>query len=256
MVEVVMLGTGTSHGVPMIGCDCDVCVSDDIRDRRTRSSIFVRYGTKRYLVDTGPELRLQCIANGVDAVDAILFTHHHADHVVGLDDVRRFNWLMRKPVHCYGTRKTLDGLRGMFAYAFMESPGSPHSRPHIDLHEIGDSPFLVGDEPVLPIPLLHGSLPVLGFRFSNFAYCTDCNHIPDTSMSLLEGLDVLVIDALRRRPHPAHFNLEEAVAVSKAIGAKRTYFTHIAHELKHAEVNEELPDGMLLAHDGQRITST
>ncbi|MGB0717092.1 MAG: MBL fold metallo-hydrolase [Phycisphaerae bacterium] len=240
----------------MIGCTCDVCTSDDPRDHRTRSSIFVRSGAKRFLIDTGPELRLQCIANGVDAVDAILFTHHHADHVAGLDDVRRFNWLMKKPVHCYGSAKTLDSLRGMFAYAFMASPGSPHSRPHIDLHEIGHDSFDIEGESIQPIPLIHGSMPVLGFRFSNFAYCTDCSEIPDTSMALLEGLDVLVIDALRRQPHPAHFNLEGAIEISSRIKAKRTYFTHIAHELKHADVNEELPTGMALAYDGLRISST
>ncbi len=254
-VDVIILGSGTSHGVPMIGCRCAVCQSDDPHDKRSRPSIFVRMGKARILVDTSPELRLQCIANGVDQLDAVLYTHHHADHVVGLDDLRRYNWLMKKPMPCFGTRRTLDGLRRMFSYAFEPQRDTPHSRPNLELSEIDSKPFQVEGETIVPIELMHGpKLPVLGFRFGGFAYCTDCSYIPDESLARLENLDVLVLDALRRTPHPTHFNLEQAVEMAGRIGAGRTYFTHIAHELMHAPTKEELPDGMALVYDGQRIS--
>ena len=249
-VEVVVLGSGTSHGVPMIGCTCAVCTSDDPRDRRTRPSVFVRFGSQRILVDTAPELRLQCIGNDVAAIDAVLYTHHHADHVAGLDDLRRFNGLMKSAVSCYGTQRTLENLRKMFRYAFAPAPDTPHSRPKLALHTIDDAPFVVGDQTILPIPLMHGPLPVMGFRFGRFAYCTDCNGIPDRSMALLQDLDWLVLDALRRRPHPTHYTLDEAVAMAGRVGAKRTLFTHIAHDLAHDETCARLPVGMALAHDG------
>lgn len=255
-VDVIVLGSGTSHGVPMIGCHCRVCTSDDPHDKRTRASVFVQIGSLRVLVDAAPELRLQCVASGLDAIDAVLFTHHHADHVLGIDDLRRFNWLKRGHLDCYANARTLDRLRAMFAYAFDPAPDSPHSRPALELHEIGAGPLTIAGETITPIPLMHGPLPVLGFRFGNFAYCTDCNVIPPESEPLLEGLDVLVLDALRRTPHPTHFNLEQAVTVAAKVGATRTFFTHIAHELMHEETNAELPDSMNLAHDGLRITAT
>jgi phosphoribosyl 1,2-cyclic phosphate phosphodiesterase len=254
-VEVILLGTGTSHGVPMIGCDCAVCTSDDPCDRRTRASIFVRHAGASILVDTSPELRLQCIANGVAHADAVVFTHHHADHVCGLDDLRRFNYLRRGALSCYASAVTMHALRRMFTYAFAPPSNDPTSRPELTWEEITDQPFHVGDARIIPIPLMHGSMPVLGFRFGRFAYCTDCSLIPDESMRLLRDLDVLVLDALRRRPHPTHFNLEQAVAMAGRIGAAQTYFTHIAHELGHKATNAELPRGMALGHDGQRIVT-
>jgi len=252
-LEIMVLGSGTSHGVPMIGCECPVCTSDDSRDKRTRPSIFVRYGDLHILVDTSPELRLQCIANGIKRVDAVLFTHHHADHVVGLDDLRRFNWLTKKAVPCYGTQRTLDALRRMFPYAFEHAPDSPHSRPHLTLHELDGRPIEIAGQTIVPIPLLHGPMPVLGFRFGRFAYCTDCSVVPDDSMPLLRGIDVLILDALRHDPHPTHMSISQAVETARRIGASRTYFTHMAHQLKHVETNAMLPDGMELAYDGLRI---
>ena len=251
-LEAIILGTGTSHGVPMIGCTCAVCTSDDPRDQRTRVSLYVVYRGQRFLVDTSPELRLQCVAHGVNAVDAVLFTHHHADHVAGLDDLRRFNWLMKGPVPCYGTEQTLSALKRMFPYAIDPDPDSPHSSPKLQFHTVDATPFSVGGAPVIPVPLMHGPMPVLGFRFGALAYCTDCSLIP-ASLALLEDLEVLILDGLRRTPHPTHFNLEQAVEVAASIKAKFTYFTHIAHELGHGKTNEELPDGMALAFDGQRI---
>lgn len=253
-VEVTVLGSGTSHGIPMIGCDCPICTSDDPRDKRTRPSIFVRMGELRILVDTAPELRLQCLANKINAVDAVLFTHHHADHVTGMDDLRRFNWLMKKPTPCYGSARTLENIKRMYLYAFEAAHDSPHSRPQLKLHEIDDKPFTIEQKNIIPIPIIHGKLPVLGFRFGNFAYCTDCSEIPTSSVELLKGLDVLILDALRISPHPAHFNLEQAIEMSKIIGAKRTFFTHIAHQIMHETINRELPDGMELAYDGLTFT--
>ncbi|RJP37668.1 MAG: MBL fold metallo-hydrolase [Phycisphaerales bacterium] len=252
--EVIVLGSGTSHGVPMIGCDCRVCTSADPRDRRTRTSLFVRTAGVRILIDTSPELRLQCVAHGIKMVDVVLYTHHHADHVVGLDDLRRFNWLMRTHMVVRGTVETLERVRRMFPYAFADDADYPSAKPSLVMEPISDVPFQVGAATVLPIPMMHGKLPVLGFRFGRFAYCTDCNFIPAESLDRLKGLDVLILDALRRRPHPTHFNLEQAVEMAQRIGAERTYFTHIAHELGHEETNADLPDGMALSCDGLTLT--
>lgn len=251
-MRITLLGTGTSHGIPMIGCECAVCTSDDPRDRRTRVSIHVQYDDLAILVDAAPELRLQCLAAGIRHVDAMLMTHHHADHVMGLDDVRRFNWLSRRTMPIYGMRETLARLREMFSYAFIDDPDYPSSKPAVELIEITGDLELRGHR-IVPIPLLHGTMPVLGFRFGSFAYCTDVSHIPDDSLGLLRGLDVLVLDALRHTPHPTHFNLEQAVSWAERIGAQQTYFTHIAHELGHAETNAALPARMQLGYDGQVI---
>jgi len=251
-LRVVFLGTGTSHGIPMIGCRCEVCTSNDPHDRRTRASILIQRGERALLVDTTPELRLQCVACGVARVDAVLFTHQHADHIVGLDDLRRFNALQQASLPCYGSKHTLDVLRRMFPYAFADDPEYPSAKPHLTLHPI-DGPFELFGMPVVPVPLWHGRLPILGYRVGRFAYCTDCSRIPEESIERLGGLDVLVLDALRRRPHPTHMNLDQAVATAHRIGARRTFFTHIAHELMHEAVNAELPAGMSLAYDGQVI---
>ena len=199
---------------------------------------------------------MQCLEHGINAVDAVLFTHDHADHILGFDDLRRFNWTTGRPVPCYGTRETLDGLRRMFAYAFDSAADSPHTRPNADLRAITSEPFAVQGETITPIPLMHGPLPVLGFRFGNFAYCTDCSHIPEDSRRRLENLDALVLDAVRRKPHATHFNLDQAIKVARDVGARQTYFTHIAHVLGHAETNAELPPGIALAYDGLRFTTT
>ncbi|UCE62360.1 MAG: MBL fold metallo-hydrolase [Phycisphaerales bacterium] len=252
--EVIVLGSGTSHGIPMIACTCAVCTSTDPRDIRTRPSIWVRMGERRILVDTGPELRQQCVTHKIDTLDAVLYTHHHADHVVGLDDLRRYNWLMEAPLPCYANQLTTQHLENMFGYAFKADSRSPHSPPKLQLKVIDAEPFNVGDQTIIPIPLLHGTLPVLGFRFGRFAYCTDCNSIPQESLTLLENLDVLMIDGLRRMPHPTHFNLEQAVEMARIIKPRQTYFTHIAHQLGHAEGSEDLPQGMALAYDGLRFT--
>ncbi len=251
-VRVRILGSGTSHGVPMIGCECEVCTSEDPRDKRTRACIHVEMAGQSILVDTPPELRLQSIAFDIRRVDVVLFTHHHADHVTGLDDLRRFNYLSGKSLNCHADAATLETLRRMFEYAFVEMPDYVSSKPELKLVEIG-GPIRLGEATVTPIPLMHGDLPVLGFRFGPFAYCTDCSFISESSFALLEGVEVLVLDGLRRRPHATHFNLEQAIEAARRIGARQTYFTHIAHELPHAATNEDLPDGMELAYDGLEI---
>lgn len=248
-VRLTILGSGTSHGIPMIGCDCPVCTSADPRDRRTRCSALFSFEGQHVLVDTSPELRLQCLACNVQRVDAILFTHHHADHVVGLDDVRRFNALQRTALNAYGTGATLGRVREMFVYAFRHDPDYPSAKPTLNAVVVA-GPFELLGRRIVPIPYSHGPLPVLGFRIGDVAYCPDCSFLPEEARGLLEGLDILVLDALRRRPHPTHLNLEQAIVEAQRIGAKRTYFTHIAHELGHAETNALLPPGMELAYDG------
>ena len=248
-LKLTILGSGTSHGVPMIGCDCAVCTSDDPRDKRTRPSAIFTFDNRGVLIDTSPELRLQCLAADVRRVDTVLFTHFHADHVTGLDDVRRFNWLMGGPLDVHADAQTLERLKTMFAYAFTNDDDYPSAKPELRGVRI-DGPFDLFGRKIIPIRYMHGPLGVLGFRVGDIAYCPDCSYIPDESLALLRDLDVLVLDALRRRPHPTHFNLEQAVEQARRIGAGRTYFTHLAHELPHARTNAELPDGMELAYDG------
>lgn len=233
----------------MIGCDCEVCTSDDPRDKRTRTAAVFSFDGHHVLIDTPPELRLQCLACGIAEVHAVLYTHAHADHIVGLDDLRIFNARLGRTLRVHAGRPTLERLRRMFAYAFEDDPEYPSAKPRLEAMEI-DGPFALFGREVVPIPYAHGPTTVLGFRIGDMAYCPDCSMIPDSSRTLLSGLDVLVLDALRRRPHPTHFNLEQAVAEAERVGARRTYFTHIAHELGHAETNSVLPDGMALAWDG------
>lgn len=251
-LTITVLGSGTSHGVPMIACQCAVCTSGDPRDKRSRPSIVVQYDGTTMLIDTGPELRLQCIANDIQRVDAVLYTHHHVDHIAGLDDLRRFNWVQQQVIPCYGQAETLDRLRRMFAYAFDPCNNYPSATPRLSLHVV-DGPFEIGGRVITPIPVSHGPLPILGFRIGAFAYCTDVSDIPPSSEAMLANLDVLMLDALRRRPHPTHFNLEQAVDCARRIAARQTYFTHIAHELAHGQTNRSLPSGMALAYDGQVI---
>ena len=251
-MTITVLGSGTSHGIPMIACDCAVCRSADPHDKRTRPSIAIKCGETSLLVDTTPELRLQCLANDLRRIDAVLYTHYHVDHVAGLDDLRRFSHLNEGEIPCYGQRATLDRIRAMFPYVFDPVGTHPSAVPRLSLRTV-DGPIEFENCTVTPIPLLHGTMPVLGFRVGRFAYCTDVSEIPAESWPLLEDLDVLILDALRRRPHPTHFNLEQAVEHAGRIGARQTFFTHIAHELGHTSTNAELPRGMALAFDGQRI---
>jgi phosphoribosyl 1,2-cyclic phosphate phosphodiesterase len=237
----------------MIGCDCSVCRSTDPRDARTRPSIALTLddGTT-VLVDTTPDLRTQALRHDLRRVDAILFTHAHADHIMGLDEVRRYNMLTRQPVPVYSDAATLEDLRRTFAYVFAPDAPSGGGVPDLRLWTIG-GPFVIGRQEIVPIPLRHGPWQVLGFRFGAFAYLTDCNEVPPASMALLGGLDCLVLDALRHRPHPTHFTVAQASVVARRIGAARTFFTHISHDLGHAATCAALPPGVALAHDGLTI---
>ena len=238
----------------MIGCDCPTCRSNDPRDQRLRTSIYVRMndGTG-ILVDAGPDLRQQALRHGVRRVDAIIFTHGHADHIFGLDETRRFTSLSQQPLPCYGDELTLSDIRKTFGYVF--DPATPRGGglPQLDLRLV-DGTISVGRHAVAPVPVMHGERPILGLRFGSFAYLTDCSRIPDASWPLLHNLDVLVIDALRERPHPTHFSLSEAVEAARRIAPRRTYFTHMCHDLPHGDTNARLPDGMELAYDGLELT--
>ena len=251
-MKVTFLGTGTSHGVPMIGCDCRTCTSTNPRDTRWRPSVYIETDDgQAVLVDAGPDLRAQALKFNVRRVDAIVFTHGHADHILGIDEVRRFNAIQKRPMACFGDQATLDDIERVFAYVFDPAAPKGGGIPQLDLFTIA-GPFCIGRQEIVPIPVFHGTRPILGFRFGRFAYLTDCSHIPDTSMPLLAGLDVLVLDALRDRPHPTHFTVDEAVRVARRTSpvARRTFFTHMCHDLAHDTTNARLPKGIELAYDG------
>jgi phosphoribosyl 1,2-cyclic phosphate phosphodiesterase len=262
-MRVTLLGTGTSSGVPAIGCDCAVCRSDDPRDRRTRPSILIDLGdpadravrvpfaaAARYiLVDTATDLRAQALAHDIRRVDAIAFTHSHADHVLGLDDVRRYNFMQRAAIACFGDAGTLTDLRLMFRYIFDGKVRAGGGIPQLSLFEIG-GPFSLGGLEVVPVPVMHGPRPILGYRLGTFAYLTDCNLIPESSWPLLAGVRTLVLDALRDRPHSTHFSVAEALRVVERLAPERAYFTHICHDLPHAATCARLPAGVQLAYDG------
>ena len=248
-MKVTLLGTGTSHGVPAIGCDCDVCRSTDPRDRRLRPSILIEASGVNVLVDTSTDLRAQALTHDIRRVDAILFTHSHADHIMGIDEVRRYNAMQGGAIPCYADEQTVTALRQTFAYIFRPSPRFGGGVPQLTLARIG-GPFMLGRTEFVPVPLMHGPTPVLGFRVGTFAYLTDCNRIPDESWPLLDGVKTLILDALRERPHSTHFSVAEAVDVAARLGPERTYFTHICHDLPHAATCARLPPGVELGYDG------
>ncbi|HEY3414839.1 MAG TPA: MBL fold metallo-hydrolase [Armatimonadota bacterium] len=250
-MTVTFLGSGTSSGVPVISCECAVCRSDDPRNRRDRASVLLRWGGRNVVVDTGPEFRLQVLREKVRRLDAVLVTHEHADHIYGLDDVRFFT-LHGGTMPLYASKRTADYVRSVFPYIFDGTHTSGTFRPNIAIHTV-NGPFELFGETVTPIPVMHGSLPILGFRVRDFAYVTDCSGIPAESEELLRGVDTLVLGALRQRPHPTHFSLSEAIEAARRIGPRMTYFTHIGHEMDHAVTSAELPKGFALAYDGLSI---
>jgi phosphoribosyl 1,2-cyclic phosphate phosphodiesterase len=255
--ELVFLGTGTSIGVPVIGCGCPTCTSTNPRNNRLRCSLVLGLPGGNLLVDTTPDLRTQLLREKIGIVHATVFTHDHADHVFGLDDLRLFPYYLGHAMPIYCEEQVEDRIRKSFDYAFLEE--AKHYAggvPQIEFVRIGLEPFEVLGLRVIPMRLAHGRFRVLGFRFGNIAYCTDTNYIPPESLELLQGLDVLVLDSLRHKPHPTHFSLQQAVEVAQGLGAKRTLFTHLSHDLEHEATNAALPAGMELAYDGLRLPLT
>jgi len=248
-MQVEFLGTGTSQGVPLIGCTCRVCLSQDTRDQRLRCSVLIRHPLAHFVIDSGPDFRQQMLRARVHRLDALLFTHGHKDHIAGTDDVRAFNYLQRKPMPLYADQRVQAALKREFYYAFEEHryPGIPE----LHLMNIDEEPFDLLGVPIIPLPVMHLNLPVLGFRIGPLAYITDANAIPDATVERLAGVEVLVLNALRQTPHPSHFTLDEALEQARRIGAERTYFTHLSHQMGlHTEISSILPSGVELAYDG------
>ncbi len=246
-MKVTFLGTGTSRGIPVIGCRCPVCRSDDPRNRRLRSSVLLQTESVSVVIDTSVDFRLQMLRHDVASIDAVVFTHAHADHILGLDDVYPFSARSRKPMPIYASTETLRQIRVTFRHLFAENPYPGIAE--IEPHEI-DGAFSIGDLRFEPIDVLHGSLPILGFRIGGFGYLTDVNCIPEDSRKKLGGLDCLVIDGLRYRSHPSHFSLEEASEASRQLKPRSTYLIHMSHDVEHEEGSRILPDGVALAYDG------
>lgn len=252
MRRATILGSGTSTGVPTIACECPTCLSDDPRDKRLRPSLLFQSSSTTIVFDTSSDFRQQILREGITKIDGIVYTHHHFDHIGGFDDIRPFNFFSNnKPVNIYVMEQTLAALKKTFPYGFGEVEQVGGGVPIIESCIINDERFVVGDIEIIPIPMKHGDMRVNGYRMGSFAYCTDTNFIPDSSLKLLENLEVLVLDALRYDPHPTHFTIEEALEVVNKVKPKKTYFTHIAHQVKHSEC--VLPETVELAYDGLKI---
>jgi phosphoribosyl 1,2-cyclic phosphate phosphodiesterase len=254
MVELTFLGTGTSNGVPMIGCSCAVCRSSDPRDQRSRTSALVRFNGRSVLIDTATELRLQAIANDVSHIDAVLFTHPHADHTGGFDDLRRFNELAAAHLPVYAGPETAAVLLDRFAYAFEDQFPFYGGKPDLTMHQV-DGPFCLFDETIVPIPVPHGRMRVLGYRIGPLAYVTDAKTVPESSQELLKGVEVLVLNALRERPHPTHLSIGEAVALIERIAPREAYLIHLSHEISHEEASKLVPANVKIAYDGLTIAT-
>jgi phosphoribosyl 1,2-cyclic phosphate phosphodiesterase len=251
-LKITVLGSGTSSGVPTIGCTCPVCHSADPRDTRLRPSILIRHEGQNIAIDTTPDFRTQVLRAHIDRLDAIVFTHAHADHILGLDDVRPFNFHQKKHIPIYASPPTFATIRRIFDYVF-DNRERNTSIPKLEVNLIDEAPFDVLGLRFEPIPLRHGLDTIFGFRFANAAYLTDHNEVPESSMQKLRGLDVLFLDALRHKPHPTHSTVAASIATAQALQPRRTFFTHICHDLPHAATEASLPPGIFMAYDGLEI---
>ena len=249
---VSFLGTGTSQGVPVIGCDCRVCRSDDPKDKRLRTSIHILDGQTSIVIDTGPDFRQQMLRENITKLDAVLFTHQHKDHVAGMDDIRSFYFRQKNEIPVYANAATLNQLRIEFPYVF--NPGGYKGIPRIDIHEISDQTFKINDLSFQPLKLLHDQLTVLGFRFGDFTYITDANAIGTEAVEIISGTRIMVINALQKEPHPSHFTLSQALSEIERIKPEKAYLTHLSHRMGlHRDVSKELPKNVFLAYDGLKI---
>lgn len=249
-MKITILGCGTSTGVPMVGCDCPVCRSADPRDERTRASLLINYNERSVLVDTSTDFRRQALRENIRRIDAVLFSHAHADHVNGIDDLRGFHFLHKEVIPCFGSQTTLEILQNGFSYIFNEHEGSGYT-PLLEAHE-ADAPFDLFGRIITPIPLLHGRTTSYGYRIGTFAYLTDCSAIPESSLTLLHGVEVLIVDGLRWEAHPYHFNISGAIAAARQVQATRTILTHLTHQISYSE-EHKLPSGFELAYDGMKL---
>lgn len=249
MLDITILGTGTSTGVPLIGCDCAVCKSIDPRDSRLRTSIKITSKTTSVVIDTTPDFRYQMLRTNTTKLDAVVFTHPHRDHYAGLDDIRPFNFFSNKPMHVYANELTQVAIKRDFYYAFEEKKDV--GLPEMILHTIHKDPFTIGDMVFTPIQVMHREMPVLGFRIGDFTYITDANFIGEEEKEKIKGSQVLILNALRPQDHPTHFNLAQAIAIAKELAIPLVYFTHFSHQIGlHADVEEILPDSIRMAYDG------
>ncbi|HWF08310.1 MAG TPA: MBL fold metallo-hydrolase [Bryobacteraceae bacterium] len=252
-MKITVLGSGTSSGVPTIGCSCAVCRSSDPRDKRLRPSILISRESRNIVIDTTPDFRAQVLRAGIERLDAIVYTHAHADHIFGLDDVRPFNYHQGKKIPIYASRPTFATIERVFAYVFDNRDRKTHV-PQLEVNLIDETPFDVWGLSFTPIPLMHGKDPIFGFRFADVAYLTDHSEIPESSLQMLGGLDVLFLDALRPRPHPTHSTLEKSIETARKLRPRRTFFTHMCHDVGHAATEALLPADIHLAYDGLEIT--
>lgn len=250
-MKITFLGTGTSQGVPVIACDCNVCQSKDPRDKRLRTSAFVQTENLNLIIDTGPDFRYQILRAGIKRLDAVLYTHEHRDHIAGLDDVRSFNFIQKMAMPIYGNAQVIKQIKREFHYVFESKyPGIPQ----LEINEIVNDAFEISDFPILPIQVLHHKLPVFGFRFGDFTYVTDANAIPEEEFQKLEGSKILVINALQKDDHLSHFTLDEALKVIERVAPDKAYLTHISHKLgKYEDVSKILPANVMLAYDGLSV---
>lgn len=250
-LSITILGSGTSTGVPAIGCHCPVCSSTDPRNKRTRCSALISYGDSNILIDTSTDLRMQMLREDICRIDAVFYTHSHADHLHGIDDLRAFSYQNTRPLPLYGSETTLKRIETGFNYIFDRSQASGYI-PQLELHPM-NAPVKIGAVTIEPIPLRHGDTPAFGYRCGPLAYLTDCNAIPESSLERLKGLDLLVLDALRFAPHYSHFNIQQAIDMATRIGATQTLLTHLSHDVNHSVHDNWLPPGINLAYDGQNI---